>query len=339
MAITIKDVAREAGVATSTVSRVISNSNKISEETKQKVKAAINKLNYTPNIIARGLANNKTRILAVVLPEVAENLFENPFFIKAMKGISICAQKEGYYIMYAFKEEGSRDSHWVNKFTESNIVDGLCLFNAKDNDESIEYLKKIGKNFVVIGRPDEADTMLWVDNDNFKAMESLVERFIEKGHRNIAFIGANKNLNVSKDRLSGYKQALKTASLNIDEEQIVEGEDFTEDVGYRSTLKILENNRPTAIVTTDDLIAFGVQRALNDKGITDIAIASFNNIPLANYQVPALASVDINAEKLGYCATKLLIDKLEGRELTKRYGIIETKLIERESMNIIIKEK
>ncbi|MDZ4975781.1 LacI family DNA-binding transcriptional regulator, partial [Clostridium perfringens] len=101
MKVTIKDVAKEANVATSTVSRVLSNSDKISDKTKEKVNEAIKKLNYTPNIIARGLANNRTRILAVILPKEAEDIFSNPFFVQAMKGMSIYAQKENYYIMYA----------------------------------------------------------------------------------------------------------------------------------------------------------------------------------------------------------------------------------------------
>ena len=89
MKVTIKDVAREANVATSTVSRVLSNSHKISDKTKEKVNEAIKKLNYTPNIIARGLANNRTRILAVILPKEAEDIFSNPYFVQAMKGITI----------------------------------------------------------------------------------------------------------------------------------------------------------------------------------------------------------------------------------------------------------
>ena len=88
MKVTIKDVAKEANVATSTVSRVLANSDRISEETKERVKKAIRKLNYTPNAVARGLANNKTRILAILLPNGAEKSFENPFFVQVMKGIS-----------------------------------------------------------------------------------------------------------------------------------------------------------------------------------------------------------------------------------------------------------
>lgn len=331
MKVTIKDVAKEANVATSTVSRVLSGSQRISEETKARVHEAIKKLNYTPNVIARGLANKRTRILAVVLPEEAEDIFSNPFFVQAMKGISVCAQKENYYIMYAFKEREEDEETWIKKFTDSNLVDGICLLNVKDNDDYINTLTKMKFPFVVIGRPENIEEILWVDNDNFQAMYNLVQRFIDMGHRKIGFIGAKGHLNVSKDRFNGYKQALLSRGVNLHEKLIFEMKDFTEAEGYKAAENMLIDNRVTAIATTDDLLAFGAQRFLKEIKANDISIAGFNNTPLAQYQIPALTSVDINAEQLGYYATKLLIDKLENRDQEKKYYIIDTELIKRES--------
>lgn len=326
MKVTIKDVAREAKVATSTVSRVLAKSDKISEETKERVNEAIKKLNYTPSIVARGLAKNKTRILAVILPQGAESSFENPFFVQAMKGISMCAQKENYYIMYTFKE---KNEQWIKKFTEGNIVDGLFLFNAKSDDKTIEHLKKNKFPFVIIGRPEDIKNVLWVDNDNFEAVYQLTQRLIDKGNKKIAFIGAKKELNVSKDRLNGYKQGMFSRGLEVNEELIFEMDDFTEIEGYKAAKCILEKNNVSAFITTDDLLAFGVQNAIKEVG-EDISVVGFNNIPLASYRKPSLSSVDINSEKLGFYAAKILIDKLEGKK-NMGYHVIETKFIERES--------
>ena len=326
MKVTIKDVAREAKVATSTVSRVLAKSDKISEETKERVNEAIKKLNYTPSIVARGLAKNKTRILAVILPQGAESSFENPFFVQAMKGISMCAQKENYYIMYTFKEENEQ---WIKKFTEGNIVDGLFLFNAKSDDKTIEHLKKNKFPFVIIGRPEDIKNVLWVDNDNFEAVYQLTQRLIDKGNKKIAFIGAKKELNVSKDRLNGYKQGMFSRGLEVNEELIFEMDDFPEIEGYKAAKCILEKNNVSAFITTDDLLAFGVQNAIKEVG-EDISVVGFNNIPLASYRKPSLSSVDINSEKLGFYAAKILIDKLEGKK-NMGYHVIETKFIERES--------
>ena len=335
MKITIKDVAREANVATSTVSRVLANSDKISDKTKERVNAAIKKLNYTPNIIARGLANNKTRILAVILPKEAENIFANPFFIQAMKGISVCAQKEDYYIMYGFNQDHDNEMEWLKKFINSNLVDGICLLKVKEHDEVIEYLKEIEFPFVVIGRPDNIENVLWVDNDNVKAMYDLVNKLISYGHEKIGFIGAKSNLNVSRDRLEGYKKALQDNNIEIDENLIYMANDFNKKDGEIAVNKILNQSQPTAIVTTDDLLAFGVIEVLNSRGLKDISIVGFNNIQISEYQKPSLSSVDINSEELGYYATSLLINKLEGKEIKLNKYIIETKLIERESIKII----
>lgn len=335
MKVTIKDVAREANVATSTVSRVLSNSHKISDKTKERVNDAIKKLNYTPNIIARGLANNKTRILAVILPKEAEDIFSNPFFVQAMKGISIYAQKESYYIMYAFKQEGKDDREWFKKFIDSNLVDGICLLNSKENDDTIKYLNDIEFPFVVIGRPDEVDNVLWVDNDNVRAMYDLVQILINYGHNNIAFVGARSNLNVSKDRFNGYKQALLDNRIEVKGDLIYEAEEFTQINGSYAADIILRKNKPTAIVATDDLLAFGVQEALNKLEIKDVSVVGFNNIPMAEYQNPALSSVDINSEMLGFYASKLIINKLEEKGNSKNSYIIETKLIERDSIRRI----
>ncbi|GAA0819524.1 LacI family DNA-binding transcriptional regulator [Clostridium tertium] len=335
MKVTIKDVAREANVATSTVSRVLSNSHKISDKTKEKVNEAIKKLNYTPNIIARGLANNRTRILAVILPKEAEDIFSNPFFVQAMKGISIYAQKENYYIMYAFKQEGKDDKEWFKKFIDSNLVDGICLLNSKEKDDTINYLNDIKFPFVVIGRPDEVNNVLWVDNNNVKAMYDLVQMLIDYGHKEIAFIGAKANLNVSRDRLKGYKQALIDNRIEIKNSLIYEAEEFTQSNGSYAINKILDSNRPTAVVVTDDLLAFGAQETLNELGVKNMSIAGFNNIPMSEYQNPPLSSVDINAEELGFYATKLIIDKLEEKSSNRNSYIIDTKLIERESIKKI----
>ena len=329
--VTIKDVAREAQVATSTVSRVLANSRKISEETKERVNEAIKKLNYTPSIVARGLANNRTRILAVLLPGGAEVSFENPFFVQAMKGISMYAEKEDYYIMYAFKDKKADEEEWVKKVTEGNLIDGLCLFNVKDNDITINYLKKKQFPFVVIGRPEQIDGVLWVDNDNFAAVYNLTQKLIERGNKTIAFIGAKSDINVSKDRLNGYKQAMYSRNIEIDNELIIEMNNFTEEEGYIAAHRILEKNKVNAIIATDDLLGFGVQRAIEELVYKDISVVGFNNIPLSQYKNPPLASVDINSEKLGRYATKLIIDKLENRE-NKGYHVIETNLIERESL-------
>ncbi|MEW8956001.1 LacI family DNA-binding transcriptional regulator, partial [Clostridium sp.] len=315
MKVTIKDVAKEANVAPSTVSRVLSNNPKISEETRKKVMEAIKKLEYKPNAIARSLANNKTRILGVVLPNEAQDLLSNHFFVQAMKGMSLYAQSKNYYITYAYSKDEESEKEYIRDFTTSKLVDGICLLRAKEKDETIEYLKEINFPFVVIGRPEDSKNLLWVDNDNFRAMYDVVNRLIQRGNRNIGFIGGREKWSVSKDRLKGYKMAGEINDIDFSEEYIIHMKEFNEEDGYKATKEILKNPHITALVTTDDLLAFGAIKALKEIGKNHVAIVGFNNTPLAEFQKPSLSSVDINAVDLGYYGIKLLIDKLEGKEL------------------------
>ena len=330
MKVTIKDVAKEANVAPSTVSRVISNSHKISEETKEKVNKAIKKLNYTPNVMARGLVSNKTRILGVVLPNEAADLFSNPFFVEAMKGMSVGAEENGYYIMYAFSKNEEDELKGVKEFTSSNLLDGICLLTARENDKCINYLKEINFPFVVVGRPDDDKNILWVDNDNFKAMYDLVNKLIKEGHNKIGFIGAKKDWKVSKYRLNGYKDALRKNKIPFNKDIVMEGIDFTEECGYDAMKEILKNKSLDAVVTTEDLLAIGANKFLLENKIKNIKVIGFNNTPMTKYQNPPISSIDINATELGYEATNLLISTLNGKRKNKtNYHIVETKFIER----------
>ena len=329
--VTIKDVAKEAGVATSTVSRVLSNNPKISDETKERVNEAIKKLNYKPNAIARSLANNKTRILGVVVPSEADDLLMNPFFINAMKGMSVYAQSKSYYITYAFSKDENSELDIMKEITNANLIEGVILLRVKEDDKSIKYLKNINFPFVAIGRPEEIDDVLWVDNDNFQAMYNVVNKIIHKGHKKIGFIGAIENLNMSRDRLEGYKMALEVNGINYDDNLVIHTNLFNEDAGYDAANKLLENNNVSAIVATDDLMAFGVRKLLNEKEMNGISLVGFNDIQLAQYQNPPLASVNINADKLGYNAAKLLIEKLEEIKTKNTHYIVNTEFIERES--------
>ena len=329
--ITIKDVAREAGVATSTVSRVLSNNPRISDETRERVHEAVKKLNYKPNPIARSLANNKTRILGVIIPSKADDILTNSFFINAMKGMSLYAQSKNYYITYAFTKENESEIESIKEITGANLVEGIILLRVNENDESIKYLKGMNFPFVAIGRPEDTKDVLWVDNDNFQAMYGIVNKLIKKGHKKIGFIGAMKSLNMSKDRLKGYKMALEVNGISYDDNLVIHSTQFNEEEGYKVANDLIKDNNVSAIVTTDDLLAFGVGKVIKENKISNMALVGFNNNQLAQYQIPPLASVHINADKLGYYAAKLLINNLEGDTGTNTHYIVNTEFIERES--------
>lgn len=175
MKVTIKDVAREANVAASTVSRVLSDSNKISEKTKKKVWDAVNKLNYVPNEMARGLASKKTNILAVVIPQwICDSLY-HPFFLQVFRGISNCAKDRDYFIMYAFKEN---DDTWINRFIQSNFVEGILLFHKEEDKITTQFLKDIEFPFVSVSLPENLENALFFENDEGKFIHEANGKYL-----------------------------------------------------------------------------------------------------------------------------------------------------------------
>lgn len=330
MKITINDVAREAGVAKSTVSRVLSNNPRISEETKAKVNEVIERLGYKPNVMARNLAKNQTKTIGVILPIDVATSFGNPIFIQMMLGISTYAQEKKYFLMYAFGKD-EEEARNIQEFSTNGAVDGIIILKSEENDKVVKSLRESNFPFVVIGRPGRETSVLWVDNDNFGATYEIVEELIKKGHERIGFVSAKKKWTVSKDRLEGYKRALQTHGIEYKPELVYHGDDFTEEVGVKAMEEMLVSQLPTAIIATDDLMAIGISKYLEDKEIKGKAVIGFNNTVLAEYQRPSLSSVEIYGNKLGYAAAKLLVEYLEDNEKKHEHAIIETKLIRRET--------
>lgn len=248
-----------------------------------------------------------------------------------MKGMSKYAQNKKYYITYAFSEDEKAELEYINNFITSNLVDGICLLRARTDDRSIKYLKETQFPFVVIGRPEESENLLWVDNDNFQATYNLVNELVKKGHKSIVFLGAKKEWNVTKDRFKGFKVACEINGISIQDKNFAIMDDFNEQEGIDGTIKLLENITPTAIIAEDDVLAFGTLKVINDRKIKNIDVVGFNNSPLAELQKPSLSSVDIKSEELGYYATKILIDFLENNDTAINHYIIDTELVKRES--------
>lgn len=325
---TIKDVAKLANVSPSTVSRVLTENPKISMSTKERVWKAMKELDYHPNVTARKLATNATRTIGLVLPNDVKLLAENPFFIQVLTGITSYAQENGYYIILTNAGTEGDEISAVNHLFRCNLIDGVILTVIKEEDKCVKFLQENDYPFVVIGKPMEIDDTLWVDNDNFQAMYDVVNYIIGQGNKYVAFIGGNEKLTVTKNRKAGYIMALTNRGLHIDESLIKEVE-FSQAGGYDAAVSLVENTNLDSIATTDDLIAIGALKALKDLGREDILVTGFNNTPIANYQNPPIPTVEINADKLGHFAAKLLIEKLQNKKSALNNYIVDTKLIKR----------
>lgn len=331
MHVTIKEVAKMAGVSPSTVSRVIADSPKISDRTKAVVFEAMEVLKYQPNIIARSLANRRTYTLGMIIPSKEAKIFENPFFIQAMRGLSIYAQSKGFYIMYNYCQSEEDELRTIEQFVSSKWVDGIILTTTRINDKNVDFLFEKDHPFVVIGTPQaHRDQILYVDNDNVWAMENVVNHLIEQGHRKIAFAGGEYQFTVNRHRLRGYKQALKKHGIVYDP-LLVMADGTTDAKAYKAMCAMLDKVEPDAIVGIDDTIAYGAFKAVHKITGKEIAVAAFNNTTLAVYHQPSMSSVDVNSEQLGHKAAELLIKSIEKETITTNKIIVEASYIERAS--------
>lgn len=334
MGVTLNDIAKAAKVSPSTVSRAIANNPKISRATKEKVFKIMKELNYHPNIIARSLANRSTRIIGIIIPGMAEKAFQHPFFPEVLRGISSIAYKYKYYVLISSVDNLDEEKQTLKQFTQGGITEGIILLASRVRDPSVAELTKMNFPFVVIGKPENEHEVNWVDNNNFTVGYELTKHFIEQGHRQIAFLGVSSNYIVTLDRLNGYKRALTDRGLPVDERLIVESK-FIDDNGYDLMKRLFDRGiTPTGVIAGDDSLAFGALRFISEQGLKvpeDIAVAGFNNVPLANYSCPPLTSVEINAFSLGVKAFELLLTAINSDCPSYNRAIVPAELVIRGS--------
>lgn len=332
--ITIKDIAKAAGVSPSTVSRVISNHTRISKATTAKVKRIMEEMGYHPNVMAKSLVSKTTRTLAIVLPRPAEELFQDFFFGELLRGILAHSTRAGYDMLLAAATSPADENETIARLVLGRRVDGVILLTSRQDDPLVSLLAKHEFPTVLIGRTEAHDNIITVDTNNVQAAMDVTNHFITQGHTKIGFISGPQNLTVSVDRLTGYRQAMADAGLTINPEWIIDSE-FLQQSGFRAMSFVMNvTDRPTALVVIDDLTAFGVLRGLNELGYSvpqDISLVSFNNIAVAELASPALSSVDIGTYQLGYTASHLLVRRIQENLSTSNRNIIPHRLVVRES--------
>jgi len=300
---TINDVAQKAGVSPSTVSRVISKNPKISPPTRDKVLKCMEELGYHPNAIARSLASKKAWAIGVIMPATSQDLFLNPFFPEALRGIVKSASNTGYDLLLSTNSEKGEELEVIKQFILGSKVDGVILMSSKVDDECVDYLNSLDFPFSLIGSPNGlGDKINHVDNDNYMAAYEVTRYLSMRGRKRIAMIAGDENLIVTRKRVEGYKRALIESNLSFNDKMLFRGS-FDEQTGYEYGSTIADMDvRPDAVIVTDDLVAYGavkVFESLKVKIPDDIAVASFNNSVLSRYSNTPITSVDVNAVKLG----------------------------------------
>ncbi len=327
LGISIKDVAQEAGVSISTVSRVLSGGAPVSEEMREKVLQAVNKLNYKPNLVARALKRRQTRTLGLVVPELI-----NPVFAVIADATEKAAREVGYNLILCNTRE---NEEWEAIYVDSMLqrwIAGLIFLQVINESVALEPFFKYDLPIVVIDRCTQFKQVPFVGVDNLGAGYDATRHLIELGHTRIAHIGGPMGLQLSQERLAGYRQALAEAGLPFDPHLVVEG-DFYLKGGAKCTYELLSTAPDlTAIFSSNDLMALGVMQALRESGRQvpgDMSIVGMDNIFVTTVVDPPLTTVAQPLARMAEEAVRLVLKKIRGEPLESKEVILPCTLIVR----------
>lgn len=314
MAVTIKDVALKAGVAPSTVSRVIQNSHSISDATKEKVRKAMKELNYYPNLNARSLVNQKSNVIGLVLPDATDAFYQNPFFPTVLRGINDEAAKTGYALLLATGQTSHKRQSNVEKMVHGRQVDGLIFLYAADDDPIFNLVNKLGFPYVVIGTP-ASRYVNYVDNDNRLSGYDATNYLIKNGAKKIAFIGGPDNLIFVKDRQEGYQRALREAGIKAEADWVFNNMPFVPEEGFKHAEYVQKLDDVDAVVVADQLVAKGFKAGWRQLGQPMIPVMTFKAYDSSDMLMSqADAFIDIQAQQLGQVAFQMILQVLSDEQ-------------------------
>jgi LacI family transcriptional regulator len=326
---TIRDVARAARVSVATVSRALNDSGPVRGDTRQRVHDAAQNLRFTPHGAARSLITSRTSTLGVLLPDLY-----GEFFSEIIRGIDRGAQRAGYQLLLSSARNARDEVHGAFRAMYGR-VDGLILM-APDVELAEMFAQRTdGMPIVFINSPVESHDARVITIDNHGGAYRMVKHLVQKGHERIAIVcGAERNHDAA-ERLRGYRDALEACGVRSDPRWELHG-DFTEAAGHRAARAMLKlEPRPTAIFAANDAMAIGALSALREEGVgvpEDVAVAGFDDIPIARYVSPPLSSVHVPIAQLGERAMDLLLGAIaEPAEAAGRRIVLPTTLVIRKS--------
>ncbi|MFN2532815.1 MAG: LacI family DNA-binding transcriptional regulator [Pyrinomonadaceae bacterium] len=327
----IKDVAREAGVSTATVSHVLNKTRFVSEETRLKVVRAIERCNYYPNAHARSLASGRSHTIGLLVSDIS-----NPFFPELAKSVEDVAFERGYdVILLNTKYDAQRTSHYVRRLIERQVA-GVALMTSELDFAVIDELasKHVSVVFLDLGTAGERMSNLAVDYA--MGITEAVRHLVQLGHKSIAYLGGPNRLRSAAKRLEAFRNALAQVLPNVEPFGIFEG-DFQLDGGRRIAREILSGGTPlpTAIITANDMMALGVMQECRAAGVSiprDVSIVGFDDIAFASLAYPQLTTVCLPRLELGRRAVEALLMTIEEPEHQGVELRIPTYLVKRSSV-------
>ncbi len=307
---TIYDVADAAGVAISTVSRVLNDSNEVSDATRQRVREAIDTLQFQPQRMARSLASKETPGLAVAMPS-----FTSLFFVEILKGIKDVLRESGDTDLMLCNLGSVEPEASLERFLRRGAVGGLLLTALPPSEEATKSLQRMQAPVVLLGARDSAFDSIWWDDT--QGAKLAVDHLLELGHRRIGLISAHPWSQAAEPRLEGYQQALDAAGVAFDPSLVVRGSTlkhagYSEEAGAEGMAKLLAlDKRPTAVFAASDVQAFGAWSYARDNGVRvprEVSIVGYDNLKLSRFL--NLTTINQKMQETGRHAAERLVARM-----------------------------
>jgi LacI family transcriptional regulator len=313
--VTIKEIAKLAGVSKSTVSRVLNNSGYVNEETRQKIEEVISEQEYSPSAAARSLSKKETNTIGVIIPEI-----DNSFFGEVLKGITEVADSRDFSIISCDTQNSGEKEFHALRMLEHQRVRGVIITPAMgylDIASVIKFKKMLAKlNVPVVIVDRDFDHSSWdtVTYENYQSGYLATKSLIDAGNKTIGFIQGDMELKIAKDRFKGYLDAMAESNMEIDYRYVYEG-DFTIDAAYKITKNAIETGvLPEGIVTSNNRTTLGFMKALREKGMfigKDIAVVGIDHVPLIDIFTDHFSCISRDTEEMGRMSMKLLLERME----------------------------
>ena len=325
--VTIEDVARQAGFSRATISRVLNNEQGVRRTTVEKVKAVVEALGYTPNAMASALSGGRTRVVAVLLPDIAST-----YYSSLLEGIDRVAQERGYHVVLKTRQNPRSALGLI----DTGMVDGFIIRHSRlpEGDATLlARLKRKAIPFIFIGQPAERDDSPAVMVDNVGGARDMAHHFVDHGFRSILFISGEPGNLDSNDRAYGFRVGLSEKGFDLGGLRVAEG-DFSRERGYALAAEILPTAGVEAVFAANDRTALGVLLYCHEHGIRvpeDLAIAGFDDTVFAEFLWPPLTTVRQPMRDIGGVAMERMIAAIEGIRADTTRIILPTRLVCRKS--------
>lgn len=333
--ISLKDVAKLAGVGLGTASRVLNNHPSVTDETKKLVLEAMKQLNYQPNAIARSLKMNSTRTVGIIIPDIT-----SAFFPEVIRGIEDIANERNYNIILCNTDlDFEKERTALNMFHEKK-VDGVLFISNTVSEGTMNKFYEMDIPVVLISTKDDNNTLPSVTIDNEEAAFAAVDYLCSLGHRKVAMLsGRYEDPNAGRPRVEGYLRALKQNKVTFDQTLFCEA-NFDYKSGYETMKSLLvENNIPTAVFAASDTMAIGACKAILEAKLSvpmDISIIGFDGIEAAEFFYPSISTIVQPRYNMGAEAMKLLTKLMNNEEVEEEHLILDFQLAQRESCKSLL---